>query len=86
MTTRCWPATPHRIRTPRCCLQRFSEEPYGLGISLLHPEFVKFVNGVLAQIKADGHWKTSYDKWLMPALGKAPAPPVAVYGRPIPPR
>jgi polar amino acid transport system substrate-binding protein len=66
--------------------QRFSEEPYGLGISLLHPEFVKFVNGVLEQIKVNGYWKSSYDKWLMPALGKAPVPPVAVYGRPIPPQ
>lgn len=66
--------------------ERFSEEPYGLGISLLHPEFVKFVNGVLEEIKVNGYWKASYDKWLMPALGKAPVPPTPLYGRPIPPQ
>ncbi|TCC36862.1 glutamate ABC transporter substrate-binding protein [Kribbella sindirgiensis] len=61
--------------------ERFSDEPYGLGISLTHPEFVKFVNVVLQQMKDDGRWKTSYDKWFALALGKAPVPPVAVYGR-----
>jgi polar amino acid transport system substrate-binding protein len=66
--------------------ERFSEEPYGLGISLEHPEFVQFVNGVLEQIKQNGEWKASYDTWLEPALGKAPAPPVPVYGRPLPPQ
>jgi polar amino acid transport system substrate-binding protein len=59
----------------------FSNEPYGLGISLAHPDFVKFVNGVLEQMKADGRWKASYDKWLAPDLGPAPAPPKPVYGR-----
>ena len=66
--------------------ERFSEEPYGLGISLLHPEFVKFVNGVLEQIKVNGYWKDSYHRWLEPALGPPPVPPVALYGRPIPPQ
>jgi polar amino acid transport system substrate-binding protein len=61
--------------------ERFSDEPYGLGISLKHPEFVKFVNGVLQQMKDDGRWKASYDKWLAPDLGPAPAPPKAIYGR-----
>lgn len=66
--------------------ERFSEEPYGLGISLDHPEFVKFVNGVLEDIKRNGKWKASYDRWLKPALGPAPVPPVPVYGRPLPPQ
>ncbi|GAA1584718.1 MULTISPECIES: glutamate ABC transporter substrate-binding protein [Kribbella] len=61
--------------------ERFSDEPYGLGISLNHPEFVQFVNGVLAQIKADGTWMDSYNKWLMPDLGPLKAPPTPVYGR-----
>ena len=61
--------------------ERFSDEPYGLGISLKHPEFVRFVNSVLEQMKTDGRWKASYDKWLAPDLGPAPAPPKAVYGR-----
>jgi polar amino acid transport system substrate-binding protein len=59
----------------------FTSEPYGLGISQKHPEFVKFVNGVLAQMRSDGDWKKAYDRWLKAALGPAPAPPAAVYGR-----
>ncbi|MEU8227633.1 glutamate ABC transporter substrate-binding protein [Kribbella sp. NPDC048915] len=66
--------------------ERFSEEPYGLGIALTNPDFVKFVNGVLEKIKANGEWKASYDRWLAPALGRAPAPPVPIYGRPVPPQ
>jgi polar amino acid transport system substrate-binding protein len=61
--------------------ERFSEEPYGLGISLKHPEFVRFVNVVLQQMKDSGAWKDSYDKWLSGALGPAPVPPKAIYGR-----
>ena len=61
--------------------ERLSEEPYGLGISLKHPEFVRFVNVVLQQMKDSGAWTISYNKWLAPALGKAPTPPVAIYGR-----
>ncbi|GAA1552052.1 glutamate ABC transporter substrate-binding protein [Kribbella lupini] len=61
--------------------ERISDEPYGLGIPRGNIDFVKFVNGVLAQMKADGRWKASYDKWLAPTLGPAPAPPVALYGR-----
>ena len=60
----------------------FTSEPYGLGISNKNPEFVKFVNGVLAQMRADGQWTTAYNTWLKAALGPAPAPPAAVYGRP----
>src|ERR1035438_813456 len=59
----------------------FTAEPYGIGVSRSHPEFVRFVNGVLAQMRADGQWKASYDTWLMDALGPAPAPPAPVYGR-----
>ncbi|TCO22081.1 polar amino acid transport system substrate-binding protein [Kribbella steppae] len=61
--------------------ERFSDEPYGLGMSLKHPEFVRFVNQVLAQIKADGTWMISYNKWLKPALGTLTSPPPSLYGR-----
>ncbi|MEO6145326.1 MAG: glutamate ABC transporter substrate-binding protein [Dermatophilaceae bacterium] len=60
----------------------FTAEPYGLGISKKNPDFVKFVNGVLEQIRTDGQWTTAYNTWLKDALGPAPAPPAAVYGRP----
>jgi len=59
----------------------FTSEPYGLGVSKKHPEFVKFVNGVLAQMRTDGQWNTAYNTWLKDALGPAPAPPAATYGR-----
>mgnify|MGYP001791908044 CR=1 FL=1 len=59
----------------------FTKEPYGLGISQKHPDFVRFVNGVLKQMRTDGAWTAAYDTWLKAALGPAPAPPAAVYGR-----
>jgi polar amino acid transport system substrate-binding protein len=59
----------------------FTEEPYGLGISKKNTDFVKFVNGVLAQMRTDGQWTTAYNTWLKDALGPAPTPPTAVYGR-----
>ncbi|MEV6282328.1 glutamate ABC transporter substrate-binding protein [Kribbella sp. NPDC051770] len=61
--------------------QRISDEPYGLGIPAGDVDFVRFVNGVLEQMKAEGRWKASYDKWLAPTLGPAPAPPKPLYGR-----
>ena len=57
-----------------------TSEPYGLGISRLHPEFVRFVNGVLENLREDGTWKQMYTHWLAPT-GPAPEPPPAVYGR-----
>ena len=60
----------------------FTEEPYGLGISKKNPDFVKFVNGVLEQMRSDGQWTTAYNTWLKDALGSAPTPPAGIYGRP----
>lgn len=57
-----------------------TSEPYGLGVAKTHPEFVRFVNGVLEDLRADGTWAQMYSRWLQPT-GAAPAPPVAVYGR-----
>ena len=59
----------------------FTAEPYGLGVKKENVDFVRFVNGVLAQMKADGRWTKSYNTWLASSLGKAPAPPQPVYGR-----
>jgi polar amino acid transport system substrate-binding protein len=52
----------------------FTEEPYGLGVNKDHPEFVQFVNGVLAKMRADGTWQRIYDKWLLSTLHEQSPP------------
>lgn len=59
----------------------FSAEPYGLGFNSKDVDLVRFVNGVLEQMRKDGRLTRSYDRWLRPALGPAPTPPTPVYGR-----
>ncbi|WP_197688135.1 MULTISPECIES: glutamate ABC transporter substrate-binding protein [unclassified Actinoplanes] len=55
-----------------------SDEPSGIGIPKDEPDLVRFVNAVLARMRADGSWTRSYQRWLTP-LGPPPAPPAAVY-------
>jgi polar amino acid transport system substrate-binding protein len=51
-------------------------EPYGLGISKRHPDFVRFVNAVLEQLRTDGQWRADYAKWVGTPV---PNPPAAHY-------
>jgi polar amino acid transport system substrate-binding protein len=53
-----------------------NSEPEGLGISRLHPDFVRFVNAVLAQMRSDGQWAASYARWIGAPV---PGPPPARY-------
>ena len=53
-------------------------EPYGIGINREHSDLVRFVNGVLAEMRADGTWQRLYDKWLL-EFGPSPGPPTARY-------
>jgi polar amino acid transport system substrate-binding protein len=43
-------------------------QPYGIGVNTNQKDLVRFVNGVLDDMRA-GSWKTSYDSWLSEALG-----------------
>ena len=56
---------------------RITNEPYGLAISKQHPDFVRFVNAVLQQLRTDGQWAASYARWIGPPV---PKPPQAQYG------
>jgi polar amino acid transport system substrate-binding protein len=56
---------------------RLTDEPYGLAISKQHPEFVRFVNAVLQQLRTNGQWKASYAHWVGTPV---PDPPQAQYG------
>lgn len=56
----------------------FTREPYGLAMSgdRNHQDLVRFVNGVLARMRADSEWAAIYHRWLP---GPVPAPPPARY-------
>lgn len=56
-----------------------SIEPYGMGIPKSNEDFVRFVNGVLEQLRANGTWTATYNGWLADLLGPPPAPPIARY-------
>ncbi|MFC4857616.1 glutamate ABC transporter substrate-binding protein [Actinophytocola glycyrrhizae] len=57
----------------------FTEEPYGMAISKQSPEFTRFVNAVLEELRASGRWTQIYDQWLVALLETPASPPPATY-------
>jgi polar amino acid transport system substrate-binding protein len=53
---------------------RLAPEPYGMAIARSHPDFVRFVNGVLDRMRRDGTWSAIHRHWIG-RLGRTPAPP-----------
>jgi polar amino acid transport system substrate-binding protein len=53
--------------------------PYGMEMNKAYPEFVRFVNGAIAKLRADGTWQRLYNHWLG-ELASQPNPlPPATY-------
>ena len=59
----------------------FTAEPYGIAANKNDFDLVELVNAVLEDMRADGSWQDSYDKWLGPTLGEGTGQPRPVYGR-----
>ncbi|MET8248478.1 glutamate ABC transporter substrate-binding protein [Streptomyces sp. NPDC005202] len=60
----------------------FTQEYYGVAMKRGADDLVRQVNRILENYRKDGGWKTSYDKWLSPTLGKdseSATPPAANY-------
>jgi polar amino acid transport system substrate-binding protein len=59
----------------------FTAEPYGIAANQDDRDLVELVNAVLEDMRADGSWQDSYDRWLGPTLGEGTGQPRPVYGR-----
>jgi polar amino acid transport system substrate-binding protein len=56
-----------------------STEPTALGLPQGHPEWVRYVNAVLDEVRTSGRWDQLYDQWLADLLGPSPGPPAPTY-------
>jgi polar amino acid transport system substrate-binding protein len=60
----------------------FTEEYCGVAMRRGADDLVRRMNRILDDYRKDGGWKASYDRWLLPALGKdtpSATPPEPVY-------
>lgn len=60
--------------------EKITDEPYGIGVAQGDEDLVRFVNRVLEQMRRDGSWQASYDRWLADDLGQG-TQPQPQYGR-----
>jgi polar amino acid transport system substrate-binding protein len=62
---------------------RMTDEHYGLGLPPGHDDWVRYVNGVLENVRSSGRWGEIYNQWLLGPMSTinptTPAPPEAVY-------
>jgi polar amino acid transport system substrate-binding protein len=62
---------------------RMTDEHYGLGLPPGHDDWVRYVNGVLENVRSSGRWGQIYDDHLLGPMSSinptTPAPPEAVY-------
>jgi polar amino acid transport system substrate-binding protein len=54
-------------------------EPYGIVMNKNDPDLVRFVNGTLERIRADGTWMRLYDHWYFAVMGPVAGPPSPTY-------
>jgi polar amino acid transport system substrate-binding protein len=58
---------------------RISTESYGVGLPKDHPEWTRYVNAVLDDMRTSGRWQELYDHYLAAPLGQTTGPPAPVY-------
>jgi polar amino acid transport system substrate-binding protein len=54
-------------------------EPYGIVMNRNDPDLIRFVNGTLERIRADGTWMRLYDHWYSAVMGPVAGPPLPTY-------
>lgn len=54
------------------------DEPYGVAVNKSNPDFVRYINSALDDIKSN-QWQQAYARWLTNALGPSPGPPGSNY-------
>lgn len=59
--------------------ESINTEPTALGLPPGHPEWVRYVNAVLEDVRSSGRWEQLYDEWLADLLGPSPGPPAPTY-------
>ncbi len=58
-----------------------TQEPYGIGVNRDNDDLVRLINQVLEDMRRDGRWQQSYDRWLRPELKVDGVQPKPAYGR-----